>query len=109
MISFLRLCGSLRISIGDSGAGSAGTGISQVGSQGGQGGWAQKPFFTNLFPLDFRLFQDFWAQPGFFKNCSPRLLLIWAQMALSEEMFSFLMVAHGEQINENSRLYPIHA
>ena len=79
------------------------------GLKGEQGGWAQKPFFTNLFPLDFRLFQDFWAQLGFFKNCSPRLLLIWAQMALSEEMFSFLMVVHGEQINENSRLYPIHA
>ena len=44
---------------------------------------------------------------GFIKNCSPWLSSLWAQMVLSEDMFSFRMETRGEQIIENACLYPI--
>ena len=44
---------------------------------------------------------------GFIKNCSPWLSSLWAQMVLSEDMFSFRIETHGEQIIENACLYPI--
>ena len=58
-------------------------------------------------PCIFENFMIFGHSQGFIKNCSPWLSSLWAQMVLSEDMFSFRMETRGEQIIENACLYPI--
>ena len=64
-------------------------------------------FFVICSPCIFENSSIFGHSRGFLKNCSPGPVRAWVQTTLFEEMFSFLMEKHGEQINVNCHLCPI--
>ena len=70
------------------------------------GVWAQKPFFTNLFPSVFPLFNDIGHSRGFHKNCSPWLVNTLGTAGIFQEKVPNSFGKHGEHFVEICCLYP---
>ena len=59
-----------------------------------------------MFPMIFAIFRDIGHSEGFYKNCSPRSVSLWAQRPPFTEIDPISSCDHGEQFIKTCRLCP---